>query len=92
MTQKDLRGRVGMESNWHGDGWGWIQMSAGTGGMDLKCMGTGGDGTKISSPCRPLILVPPNLGPPEKMAVKWRVRERESDLTSFSLQKTSGTI
>jgi len=37
MTQKDLRGRVGMESNWHGDGctlgmdpnvcgngWGWI--------------------------------------------------------------------
>jgi len=32
-----------------GDGWGWIQMSA----------GTGGDGTKISSPCRPLIYTSP---------------------------------
>jgi len=41
VTQKDLRGRVGMESNWHGDGWGWFQMSAGTGGDGFKVHGDG---------------------------------------------------
>jgi len=39
VTQKDLRGRVGMESNWQGNGWGWIQMSAGTGGDGFKVRG-----------------------------------------------------
>jgi len=43
-----------MESNWHGDGWGWIQMSAGTGGDGFKVRGDGWDGTKISSLCRTL--------------------------------------
>jgi len=41
VTLKDLRRRVGMESSYHGDGWGWTQMSAGTGGDGFQVRGDG---------------------------------------------------
>ena len=60
VTQRQSAGWVGMETNWCGDGREWNRMSAGAGGVDLRCAGTGGDGTKILFPCRP--LSPTRLG------------------------------
>jgi len=46
-----------MESNWHGDGWDGSKCMRERVGMDLKCVRTGGGGTKISSPCRSLVSI-----------------------------------